>query len=54
MFLAVLGVVMCIWVYRTGLLDILGVLYRVFSKKKSFYFLFFEIRRNRRNGVISE
>lgn len=54
MFWAVLGVVICIWVYRTGLLDILGVLYRVFSKKNSFYFYFFEIRRNRRNGVISE
>ena len=53
MFWAVLEVVICILVYRTGLLDICGGLYRVFSKKNSFYFYFFRIRRNRRNGVIS-
>ena len=54
MFLAVFGGFMCIWAYRTGFLCILGVLYRVFSKKNSFYFYFFEIRRNWCNGVISE
>ena len=54
MFLGVFGVFICKWAYEMELLCILGVLYRLFSKKKSFYFYFFRIRRNRRNGVISE
>jgi len=31
-----------------------GVHYRVFWEKKEIFFYFFEIRRNRRNGVISD